>query len=262
MKEIELEERKKISLEILEYIHKFCVENNIKYFINYGTLLGAVRHNGFIPWDDDIDISMVRSDYEKFLTLFSSDKYSIANYRNKKYYSICFSKIYANNTYGIKNNKIKLNFGIAVDIFPMDNIPNDEKTQKKFYSKYSFLFFFYKRALLYNNGNNKIKIFFKTIFHILFPARKFARILDKYVIKYNKKDTTYVANILHSPKLRLTKKEDFEKQCLLQFENKEFYAPIGYKNVLSVIYGKDYMIPPPEKDRVSIHDEKYYYVEN
>ena len=77
MEQLNIQNIKKIELDMLKYVHDFCVQHDVKYFLAYGTLLGAVRHNGFIPWDDDIDICMLRSDYEKFISEFKSEQYGI-----------------------------------------------------------------------------------------------------------------------------------------------------------------------------------------
>lgn len=84
MKEINNAERKKLLLELLDLIHKYCLENKIIYYLYYGSLIGFIRHNGFIPWDDDIDIAMPREDYENFLSSFSNSSIKISNYRNQK----------------------------------------------------------------------------------------------------------------------------------------------------------------------------------
>ena len=151
MKEITIEERKTISLEILSEIHDFCEKNNICYFLDYGTLLGAVRHKGYIPWDDDIDISMKRDDYERFLKTFCSSKYEIANYRDKKFFAIQFSKVYDKKTFGILLDKINLNYGVAVDVFPLDEIPEQDNEQKVILRKIKHVDRFYLKSLFCQN---------------------------------------------------------------------------------------------------------------
>ena len=103
MKEITIEEKKRISLEILDVIHDFCEENGIKYYLSYGTLLGAVRHKGFIPWDDDIDLVMLRPEYELFQKLFNVDGYTFVNEETKNIFPLVFGKVFANNTFGVFN---------------------------------------------------------------------------------------------------------------------------------------------------------------
>ena len=128
MKKLNLYDIKTLELDLLINFDKFCKENNLIYFIAYGTLLGAIRHGGFIPWDDDIDIQMPRTDYEKFLTL--RDKYESSFYGNviktlgDKGYPFPFTKIENKNTLVIEHKMTtKIKTGVWVDIFPMDGLP-------------------------------------------------------------------------------------------------------------------------------------------
>ena len=130
MREItDLEELKHIELEVMKKIHEFCEENSIIYYLCFGTLIGAVRHDGFIPWDDDIDIYMKRDDYEKFLTLFPQKAEELdlnyANYMTKPYYGRCFTKVFDNKTV-LKEPQYKTDddIGVFVDIWPLDGTPN------------------------------------------------------------------------------------------------------------------------------------------
>lgn len=112
-------------LDILEYTDSICKENGIEYFLNCGSVLGAVRHKGFIPWDDDIDIMLPRDSYEKLLTVIRNNKdtrYSIQNETNEKNYYLLFSKIRKNGTVFLEMDSEGLyeNNGIYVDVFPLD----------------------------------------------------------------------------------------------------------------------------------------------
>ena len=131
MKKLTLDEVKKIQLEILAYIDSFCKKNNISYFINYGTLLGAVRHKGFIPWDDDIDISMDREHYNMFIEKFNQDssKYKILSLDTDKAYFNNFIKVVDTTTKIVDNRNYKtFSCGVFVDIFPMDKFGKLEAT--------------------------------------------------------------------------------------------------------------------------------------
>ena len=122
-KELSLEEKKKILVSILSEVHNFCDENNLKYFLPGGTLIGAVRHKGFIPWDDDIDIYMPRNDYEKFLCEFNkeSERYQVISLKTDGYY-LPFGKVIDTKTVLIENVDSDYKMGIYLDIFPLDNL--------------------------------------------------------------------------------------------------------------------------------------------
>lgn len=260
MKEITIEEKKQLSLQILDEIHSFCSENEINYYLDYGTLLGAVRHGGFIPWDDDIDICMLRSDYERFLKIFKSEKFTLANYRNKKYFPINFTKVFANNTVGILYDNIELKYGVAVDIFPKDNIPNSVFSQKIYYKIYKFYNKFYSNSLFYKVKGSTVKKILRLLIHFVLPPNILAKKIDSYASKYKNRKSLFLANMLSSNHLEICEKKIYENKILIKFENKNYYAPEVFSSVLISEYGDDYMTPPPVEKRITTHDEKYYWM--
>lgn len=132
----QLEQLKSIELEMLKAFIKACDMLNVKYFLLGGTLLGAVRHKGFIPWDDDIDVGMLREDYEIFIAKGASylpDNLFIQNVYSDENYTMCFSKIRNNNTTFIEStvSHLKMNHGVFIDIFPLDYYPDEAKKQRE-----------------------------------------------------------------------------------------------------------------------------------
>jgi lipopolysaccharide cholinephosphotransferase len=188
-------ERKKIwqkELDILEIIKNICDENNLKYTLCGGSLLGAIRHGGYIPWDDDIDIIMPRKDYNKFLEIaLSSIKspYFVQYYKTEKGYYYGHAQIRNSNTTAIiKNDEYNtFNHGIFVDIFPVDNVPDDIKEREKFLKKVSRKKYLLSKYFLVKDDSvlkNIIKkIIFKTywkIHNIDKELEKFETFLQKY----------------------------------------------------------------------------------
>ena len=130
---------KKYELEVLDKFVSICEKNNIKYFLAYGTLLGAVRHKGFIPWDDDIDVYLKPEDYYKFKEVMKNnpeDGYFYQSLETEKYYSMTFSKLRMDNTCVIekKLKREKIHNGIYIDIFPLLPYPDDKNEQKNFFN--------------------------------------------------------------------------------------------------------------------------------
>ncbi len=139
MRELNLEERKEISLKILNYIKKVCDDNNLSYFLAYGTLIGCIRHKGFIPWDDDIDIWVPVKDYDQLMTLLKeSDKFELLDYKEGKEWRGYFSKLSDPNTSVVSLDSPNKKRGVAVDIFPLFTYPDDKKLYKKA-KKYSYM---------------------------------------------------------------------------------------------------------------------------
>lgn len=265
-KYISLEEKKKILLDILVEIDQFCKENNIRYFLTGGTLLGAIRHNGFIPWDDDIDICLFRDDYEKLVSSFKSatGNVDIINRKNQKNYRWSFAKAIDNRTVLIELNKKKYKTGVFIDIFPLDNVPGEIEDAKKYVKKA----WFWKDTLTIKHlrvekGRSFLKnaaiVFAKLLY--LIPDKCLIKKVEKASTKYKDKDCKYICNFSGAWKLReITEKKNFAIAISHKFEDYEFSIPEGFHEYLSGVY-KDYMTPPPKEKQITHHDSVEYWKE-
>lgn len=259
MREITVEENKKIALDILIKVAEFCDKNNITYFLTDGTLLGAIRHKGFIPWDDDVDIMMPRNDYEKFLQIFKDQgNLKLATPYDEEPLTY-FTKIYDDTT--IKDEGIKYGkrgpIGVDIDIFPMDGYPDDEKEFLKDYKKR-------KRLLslayisLFNRKVKSIKDFVKIMLRKFLNTKKllnkYCRIAKQY--DYNRSNLVGIHAVCDGLRCR-HKKEIFSEKVKIEFEGHKFWAPKDYHQFLTDKYG-DYMTPPPKEKQVTHHEFKSY----
>ncbi len=269
--EMVLEERKRYLIKILDAIHLFCTANNIKYCLHSGTLLGAIRHDGFIPWDDDIDICMPRPDYERFIKIYHSNDYTLYHYTNLKKLATPFIKISDNSTYSTTSIGTLLPYGLSIDIFPIDGYPEDEKERKKWFKKQDFLFhygylliktfecksrFFCARNVL----SFFIKFFLRFTVGVFVKTPYICKVIDDRA-KANDFSDSSIAGCsvaLYSRKIEIARKASYEELVLKTFEGKEYYIPKDFDDVLTSIYGKDYMTPPPEDKRIPEHEERIF----
>ena len=138
-KNINLEELKKIQFDILKKVAAFCEKNKIKYYLGYGTLLGAVRHKGYIPWDDDIDIIMPRPDYLRFIEIFNkstpSPELKVLSHYIDKNHPYPFIKLINTKTKQVSHSSIKYDMGVCIDIFPLDGLPKSIHKSNFLYAK-------------------------------------------------------------------------------------------------------------------------------
>ena len=255
-----LHEIQMIELDILKEIDRICRDNKIKYFLIEGSLLGAVRHNGFIPWDDDLDIGMPRDDYNKFLEI--ADKklkigYKLCCYKNIKNYHLPFSKVVSLNNRGFRNKEAVLskNYnGPFVDIFPLDtsNLALGKSQVKKFNKIRKY------RDILLIKVRYKIKFSWKRLLYYIespfYSNKKLHEKINKLSTRENKNNKKYVVNYSSSYGV---KKEIFpiccfDKTIFIDFEDILVPIPKNYNYVLTRIYG-DYMQLPPKNKRVSRH---------
>lgn len=255
-------------LEMLKDIDKFCKQYRIKYFIAYGTALGAVRHGGFIPWDDDIDICMKRADYDRFLKLAEKkmkEKYDILTIQKTAGYISVFAKVSKKGTKFIEatNTNEKYQQGIFIDVFPYDYAAADIKQRKKIFKK---AWLWTRICMLCEISDpvipqniNGIKrtiavIGCKTV-HLFFEFIKYDKLKAyhhylKYATMYNNKDgEIYLSDYEDITPERTTLLEtDIFPTKTIQFEGYEFPIPNNVDAHLKKVYG-DYMTLPPVEQR-------------
>lgn len=253
MRKIDLNEMKRIQIDILIQVDSFCREHNLRYSLAYGTLIGAVRHKGFIPWDDDIDIMMPRPDYEKFLTEFEKTPplsyLTIQNYRNNDITSITWTKICDTRTIMYASN---MQTSVFIDVFPIDGAPENNKVMEHVKETYKRRYYVIRKRRSYKYGNNVFKRYIKYIGkQILYPkTRKRAiREYEEYIISYPF-DTSPNAGIPGGKnKYSLIMPTDvFKNYREIKFEGYDFMCISDYDTYLRNTYG-DYMVLPPEDQR-------------
>lgn len=256
---------KKCELEILQVVDQFCKENNIKYSLAYGTLLGAVRHKGFIPWDDDIDIFMLREDYEKFIDLWLNnpvDGYILENKRTNPNYDQCLTKIRKDHTtylqesrYGDKNEvNSGYHTGIFIDIFVLDRVANTS-AQQKIQKVNAMIYYLYTRGFAFDRGNPIVKLGCNVLLKFV-PKKKYSSIalkFEKKLQRFNDNNNNSLMCFSTMDDLSHPFSSDlFDKMTDIEFENGMFKSIKDVHGFLIAQYG-DYMQLPPEEERVWYH---------
>lgn len=252
-----------VELGILAEFDRICRNNSISYIIDAGTLLGAVRHGGFIPWDDDIDIRMLRSDYDRFCEICKNElnkDYFLQTYKTDSGYRWGYSRILKNGTVFIRENheEIKSRNGIFIDIFPNDNMPTDRVRHG-----YCTLVSLLCRKMLYSQiGRKHAKnIVYRAgyAFLDLFPKKWAHRLLEHLTQKYKNIKTNKVRCFGWGSR---EETRGFEKEWLedtrdIIFENIIVKAPVKANEFLIFSFGTDYMTPPPENKQKPKHIATY-----
>ena len=245
-------------------ISRICEKYNIRYSIIAGTLLGAVRHKGFIPWDDDLDMGMLRDDFNKFIDVCEkelSDEYFLQIWETDPRFALPIAKIRKNGTRFVEENSagLKLHSGIYIDIFPFDNVPKSRLFQF-LQDKITYIL---KRILLIKM-NYKLweedevikKALYKIlkIFSVVLSINYIKSVLYKIMTINNNQESENVVAFggAYGYKKETLKKKWLEVQLDIDFESTKFSAPADYTDYLEYFY-KDYMTPPPEDERHNRH---------
>lgn len=263
--ELTIEEIHAISLAILKKIDSVAEQLHLQYFLAYGSLIGAVRHHGFIPWDDDLDIMMPRDDYEKIIAYFVKEEktlypYRVFSNRNHADYPHMIARI-CNVEYPIEvKNEIPCGMGVFVDVYPLDGMGNDKAHWQRMMRK--------RQQLIAGS-------YYATRQHFEMPGKKY-RILDKYLLylfaKWKGKkyfldrleaykncflwdESQYVGCIVWEPEM--FEKKYFLETVRLPFEDMQVMVPKEYDELLRVSYG-NYMELPAEEQRHPQHNYKAY----
>lgn len=258
-----LRELQLTELEILNEIHRICTENNLTYFLVGGTLLGAVRHKGFIPWDDDLDVAMPRNDYNRFLKICETElngKYYLHSISTDEEYWLPFSKIRKKNTLFDEANISHLDVpkGIYVDVFPLDDEFKENSLEKKLRTKLlkSLNSIIVNKKRFYANKKKTFKTVIRNIVTFLFSPFSIKKIQSfqiRLMSKNNNKGGKYYANYgsNYDPIKQTMPKSVYEPARLIEFEKNLYSAPNDYEYMLKRIYGDKYMQLPPEEKRVT-----------
>ncbi len=264
MEEINLKEMKKIQIQILNQINNFCQKNKINYWLDCGTLIGAARHKGYIPWDDDIDIGMLREDYDRFMNTFNkaNRRYKLLCIEKDKNYYFAYGKVIDTKTVLYEpDEETGVKSGVYIDVFVYDNAPDNPKLADKMFKKRD-LYNKMRMAQLYKDEYDHTSIkkriirFFLNLYLKFLPIDYYTRKIVENSKTYMHENTKRIGNFTSTTKFMADKKllRSFIK---LEFEGKKYPVPIGYDEWLHNFYG-DYMQLPPKEKRVSHHVFKAY----
>lgn len=237
-KELSLSEQQEILLEIMKDIDSFCRANGIRYSLSDGTMLGAVRHGGFIPWDDDADLCMPREDFDKFVKTYKSDKYHLLlnTHTEEEVFFYGFAKINDPSTFGATSYRNLSKYGVAVDIFPLEPVPEDEKERAKYTHKIRSL----HNRLYHRHRKDPISIIKSYRHSINGWWNKIENALHNG--KYT--NSTLLSQIIGMPNVEvLLDIERFKNLVDVEFQGYKF---LGFKDThsyLEMLFGPDYMTP-------------------
>lgn len=271
-KELTLREIQLGELEVLKKVKQICEEIGLNYFLFCGTLLGAVRHKGIIPWDDDIDVAMIRDDYEKFISYCTKHEedilpFKLYHYSTKKDYIYPIARL-VDTRYWIDYQDYRdYDLGLFVDLYPLDGCGNSIEERNNIFKKVRgnllpLITLGARTNVLYNHGiiNYISKNILRFIARII-GQNRLIREIDERAIKYCQQESNYVMCVIWDTfPNEYFYADSFKDLIEIPFEDCTFKVPAKYDEVLRMQYG-DYMQLPPEEERVGHHCYRAYLKE-
>lgn len=270
-REISIEDAKKIQSNMMNFFDCFCKDKNLKYYLSYGSLLGAIRHKGFIPWDDDIDVVMPINDYNNLLSYFSNGK-TIDNYKlldihlDPEYY-LPYGKLIDTRTVLKENYKIEFEIGVGIDVFPLYNMGDNYRRAKGLFYTAHFIRSLAdvklmkldaKRSLLKNAA-----LFIGKMLLLPFTAQFITKQLvvfsDSVTKKLNDHQLCNLVGGVYGER-EIHKGEWYGEGMEAEFESYNFVIPRNSHCILKRLYG-DYMVLPPIDKQISHHKNKAFWRE-
>ncbi len=262
-----IDELRKIQLGALDALVDYCHAHELTYYLTGGTLLGAVRHQGFIPWDDDVDIVIPRPDYEKLLKLSGgvlSPNHRILSFeKNTNHCRLYYRVVDIRTGYQDKYYGRKYESSMGIDVFPVDGVPEDKSVRQQHFKDIKALRqkFIYSVAAPFK-ATNPVKAIIKTLVMLpckLVGSRTYYKRINEIVSRYPYETSDMVAlSIGYYNSKELLKKKQYGIPVMLTFEGKQYAAPQDYKQYLINLYG-DYMKLPPEEQQVPHHSFHVWY---
>ena len=253
----------KTELEILDIVDDFCSKHDISYSLTYGTLIGAVRHQGFIPWDDDIDLMMMRDQYDKFIRLWQEnppDGFFLQTDETDPPYGNNFLKIRKRGTTFIQSEQektVSYHTGIFIDIFPVDYVSDDAQARERVFQTQKLLYKI-RRCKISEENPLHSRLAYLCYKWLPVSVNCINRQIRKLIVL--DKPTQTVCNMTEAGPTTARScfpAADIASSVDIAFENRTYKTMVGYKNYLSHTYG-DYMQLPPEDQRVTHHFEAYW----
>lgn len=270
MRKIEIEEIREILLSLMDEIHAICEKRGIRYYLSGGTLIGAVRHNGFIPWDDDIDIYMPRPDYDKFMRIYAEEGDNILyEHCLNTDYKYPYAKLCKKNTRLIeKGGYGGVDMGVYLDIFPLDALGNSEAEAKKLMRKL-LPYVNLNLSLLVDQWRDNVSFVknfaiwnLHNVALLMGGHKKLLAKINKIIRTYDYESSSLVGEFIDEIQYkRITDKKLYDARILHDFEGRQYYIPAGYDKILTDFYG-DYMTPPPPEKQVLTHGYDAYVLED
>ena len=267
MTPMSIEEIRQVQMAMLDEIDRVCADHGLHYLLAYGTCIGAMRHKGFIPWDDDVDIMMPREDYEVMAENFerwtNAATYEVAWYKNGKS-SSPYVKIRDNSTY-VKEQFIREDEcgGIWVDVFPIDREPEDRgQVYRRFWKARHY------REMALSDPKNATSMVAKVVKNVVYPLTrnldpfKYAKALDENIRDCPKKDNGGLAQMVHMDNefdAHVYYPTNLFEAMRVPFEDRSYLVPVAYDEVLTNAFG-DWRTPPDEGNRI-MHASYVYRID-
>ena len=257
MNTIDLKKLQQTELEVLKHFHQYCTENGLRYYLIGGALLGAARYGGFIPWDDDIDVTMPREDYERLKKMYDSSEYFLQNTDSEAKFARCIMKLRKNGTHIVERccQHVKMHDGVYIDIFPIDYVAHNSPAILNKRAKEIRRWWTLRTIKSGYYGNHMI---LKTLIRwgiFWLPASAIDKKIDKLCTLENGGERNYAILFLHNYwwEKQIHEPHVFGDGTVCSFEGEQFIAPSDMHAFLSRVFGEDYMKEPPVEKQKRPH---------